>query len=520
MISKKLLAVITASTAFTAMADVKPMQLFTDNMVIQRETKAPVWGWADAGEKVVVSGSWGESVGTTASADGKWMVKLQTPEAGGPYTITLKGNNTITLKNVLSGDVWLCSGQSNMAMQVAICINPEEESKNANYPNIRHFTVKRKATRTPADNCEGNWLVCSPDTVKGFSATAYYTGRELHKNLNIPIGLLTSAWGGTCVEAWIKLSEQADDPFAQKRKEGLNNQAKTYNPEKEKERFAKQMAEWKAKVKKARAAKKGAPRRPRLQIDPHKNQNYPSNLYNGMINPLLGFAVKGAIWYQGEANSQTTEAAEHYRVQLDRMIRTWRTAWGMDFPFYPVQLPNFKAAQTEVVEHKHTWPVIRESFTYVAQNTPNCATATMIDIGEARDIHPKNKQGVGFRMASTILNKTYGKETPTTPFVKSSKIEGDSVVISFEYTGSGLMAKNGELKTFAIAGADKNFVEAEAKIEKRGNKDVVVVRSDKVKEPASVRYAWANNPEECNLFSKEGFPASPFRTDNWDLNVK
>jgi len=519
MVSKRVLAALTAITAFTASADVKPAQLFTDNMVIQRETAAPVWGWADAGEKVTVTGSWGESATSTANAAGKWMVKLSTPKAGGPHTITFKGNNSITITNVLSGDVWLCSGQSNMQWTVAGAGNPNEEAKTANYPNIRHFTVTRIATRTPAKDCTGDWKVCSPDTVKDFSATAYYTGRELHKNLNVPIGLLTSAWGGTCIEAWTKLSEQTEDPFAKQRKARLDNQAKTYTPEKAEAKFKNDMVVWKEKVAKAKAAKKKwSKRRPKLQMDPFKNPNYPSNLYNGMIEPLLGFSIKGAVWYQGESNAQSIESSEHYRVQLDRMVTTWRTAWGQDFPFYPVQLPNFRDTQTQPVESKDTWPAIRESFAYVAQNTSDVGTASMIDIGEANNIHPKNKQDIGRRMASTILNKTYGKETPTTPFMKSFSIEGDKVVISFDYTGTGLVAKGGALKTFAIAGADKKFVWADAKIETR--EDVVIVSSDKIKEPVAVRYAWANNPAECNLYSNEGFPASPFRTDNWDLTKK
>ena len=332
------------------------------------------------------------------------------------------------------------------------------------------------------------------------------------------------------------MSEQDDDHFAQNRKISLDKAALNYSPVKAKAKYDKQLKEWKAQIKIARAAKKKAPRRPRLQTDPLKNQNYPSNLYNGMINPLLPYAIKGAIWYQGEANARSIESSEHYRIQLDRMITSWRAVWGQDFPFYPVQLPNFRNAQRQPVESADTWPVIRESFAHVAVNTPGVGTASMIDIGEAKNIHPKNKQEVGRRLASTILNETYGLNTPTPPFIKCFEVEDSKVVIAFDYAGTGLVAKGGKLKSFAIAGADMKFVWADAKIETREVKtsfigglmfwkkalmqDVVIVSSSKIKKPLSVRYAWVNNPAECNLYSNEGYPASPFRTDDWPLSNK
>ena len=463
---------------FALIADVKPNALFTDGMVIQREVQAPVWGTADPGEKVKVSGSWGESVETVADKAGNWKVKIQTPKAGGPYNLHLEGNNKVELTNVLSGDVWLCSGQSNMVWPISKLGDSEKHVKNANYPLIRSFMVDRKISLEELDDCGGAWNVCSSQTLKDFSATAYFTGRELHKNLDVPIGLLTSCYGGTCIEGWTPLSEQADDPYVQK------------------------------KMPKTDAGKKG-------KTDPRLHRNYPSNLYNGMIHPLQPFAVKGAIWYQGENNANSgMTSAEYYRVQLARMVAGWRKAWGQDFPFYVVQLPNFKNPQIDPVEEYNAWAMIRESFVHAANNTPDMFTCTMIDIGGA-GIHPKNKLDIGLRMASTILNKTYGKGTPTTPFMKSFKIEGDKVYITFDYTGTGLIAKGGKLKTFAIAGADRKFVWADAEIINRDGVESVVVSSSEVKEPASVRYAWATNPVECNLFSSEGFPASPFRTDDW-----
>ncbi len=476
---KSLIATAAVALTTAVRADVKPAQLFTDNMVIQRETEAPVWGWADAGEQVTVSGSWGAKASSTADANGKWMVKLQTPEAGGPYDLTFKGNNTVVRKDVLSGDVWLCAGQSNMQLTVSKANNSNEEAAKATFPNIRHFRVGKNASVKPAKDSKGSWSVCSPNTVKRFSATAYFTGRGLHKELNVPIGLINSSWGATSIEAWTALEVQKDDPAVQNIMSEMDKNAAQ-----------------KKKIKK---------------------KNYPGKLFNGMVHPLIPFAIKGAIWYQGEANSHEHIRAEHYRIQLDRLISNWRNAWEQDIPFYFVQLPNFKAAQKNPVETQNVWPVTRDSFIYVLKNTTDTGMAVTIDIGLSKNIHPKNKQDVGARMASTILNKTYGKSTPTSPIFKSCNIIGNKAVIAFDYTGAGLSSKGGELKTFAIAGADKQFVWADAKIEKKDGINVVVVSSNKVKTPVAVRYAWADNPDQCNLYSKEGFPTSPFRTDDWSL---
>ena len=509
-----------AATSMAVQGGVRPSALFTDHMVIQRETQAPVWGWSDAGEEVTVSGSWGASATATADHDGRWRVNLQTPEAGGPHTLLFKAKTTIELTNVMSGDVWLCSGQSNMQWPVAKADNPDGEAKNAKYPNIRHFKVGDNPVQSPAPDCKGGWQVCSSNTVLGFSATAYFTGRALHKNLEIPIGLLTSAVGGTPIESWTPPSEQMNDPLAKGRKTRLDQEAQSYTPEKAQTQFEERLAKWKDNIAEAKTQQTKRPRKPRLQKDPLLSKNYPGNLYNGMIHPLHPFAIKGALWYQGESNAgmapQSMGASEYYRVQLDRMIRSWRKGFGQDFPFYAVQLPNFRALQEQPVQAEDTWPAIRESVTHTAQHTPGVATAAMIDLGQAKNIHPKNKQDVGLRMASTILNKTYGKDTPTTPFMKKFTVEGGKGIITFDYSGSGLMVKGDELKGFAIAGADKTFVWADAEIVRQNGADRVEVSSKQVKEPVAVRYGWADNPV-CNLTSREGFPASPFRTDRWDL---
>ena len=505
---------------FALNADVKPAQLFMDHMVIQREIQAPVWGIADPGEKVKVSASWGESAETIADNNGKWLVKIQTPKAGGPHSLSLQGKNKIELKDVLSGDVWLCSGQSNMGWPVSKSNNAAEEKVKAHYPHIRSFKVERKPSLKMLEDCRGEWQVCSPETVSEFSATAYFTGRKLHKELNVPIGLLTTCWGGTGVEAWTPWADQKDDPFALAKKAAQDKKAQSYSPENAKANYEKKMLRWKQNAELAKKSKKRSPRKPTLGQDPLLDQNYPGNLYNGMLHPLVPFAVKGIMWYQGENNAKSIASAENYRFQLTKMIKSWRQVWKEEIPFYSVQLPNFRGPQVNPVEHKDIWPAMRESFVYAATNTAKSYTVTTIDLGEAKNIHPGNKQDVGKRLASTILNKTYGKETPTTPFMKSYTIEAGKFLIKFDYTGSGLITKNGQLKGFAIAGSDKKFVWADAEIITRDGSEYVSVSSAKIKAPVAVRYAWANNPTESNLYSKEGFPASPFRTDKWKLSVK
>ena len=512
--------VLAAALPFCSMADIKPASLFMDNMVIQRETKAPIWGKADPGEKVKVSASWGESVQTEADKNGTWLVKLKTPKAGGPYKIQLKGKNNIEFNNVLSGDVWICAGQSNMQVRVSSTTNSKPAIAKANHPNIRTFVIDRNPTNQKVNDCGGEWKVCTPQSIKNFSAVGYFTGRELHKELNVPVGLIGSYWGGTYIESWTPWEVQKDDPIALSRKTPLDKKAESYTAESAKANYEKQLERWEQKVAKAKQTKKRAPRKPSLSEDPRLNSNYPSNLYNGMIHPITAFAIKGAIWYQGENNATSMEDAVHYRVQLARMVKSWRQAWGIDFPFYSVQLPNFKEAQTKPVESDNIWPAIRESYIVADGKTSDIFTSCMIDLGEANDIHPRNKQDVGKRMASTILNKTYGKKSPTTPFMKSYEVDGNKVIINFDYSGSGLVAKGDKLKAFAIAGEDQQFVWADAEIVNKGGVDCLVVSSSAITNPVAVRYAWANNPAECNLFSLEGFPASPFRTDNWPLVIK
>jgi len=490
-------------------ADVKLPGVFADHMVLQRDMALPVWGWAEPGEKVTVT--LGEQTKTaTADGCGKWQVKLDAMPAGGPHVLSVKGNNALKIDDVLVGEVWIGSGQSNMAMSVAGSANFEAEKAAANHPKIRMFTVSRKTAEEPQTDCTGQWNVCSPDTVGRFSATAYFFGRELHKALDVPVGMINSSWGGTPVQAWTSLPAQEALPQLKPMLDSWKKRIAEYDPEKAKQQYEKQLAVWKDRAAKAKAAGKRPPRRPRGPYDPVNNPHRPASLYNGMIAPLVPYALRGGIWYQGESNAGGS-SAKLYGLQLQAMITNWRNDWAQgDFPFLWVQLPNFRGLQQQPVETSG-WVIVQEEM-LKSLSLPGSGMAVTIDIGEAADIHPKNKQDVGRRLAQWALATTYGKDMVACgPLYKSMQKQGDKITITFDHVGSGLVAKGGEgLKGFAVAGADRKFVWADAKI--KGDK--VVVSSSQVKDPVAVRYAWAMNPI-ANLYNKAGLPASPFRTDDW-----
>lgn len=496
--------------AGVAGAEVRLPGVFGDHMVLQRDVPLPVWGWADPGEKVTVTLG-GQSKSATADNAGKWSLQLAAMKAGGPVEFKAQGkNNAVTFRDVLVGEVWLCSGQSNMAMTVNRVMNQEAEIASADHPEIRMLAVTRKTAKEPQDDCTGQWRVCSPKTVAGFSAAAYFFGRELQKQLKVPVGLIDSSWGGTPIQAWTSTEAHLAAPKLKPMIDDLKRRAETYDPQKAKARYDKQLAEWKKSVAAAKA--EGKPpkgRRPRPPQQPELSQGSPATLYNGMIAPLAPYAIRGAIWYQGEANA----GSPLYALQMKTLILSWRSDWKQgDFPFLFVQLPNFKAAQQIPSEPVGGWPLIREHFLKTLAAVPNTGMAVTIDIGEADDIHPRNKREAGRRLAQWALAKTYGKDVVACgPLCKSMRTDGNKIVVEFDYAAGGLAARDGaKLKGFAIAGADKKFVWADAKI--AGN--TVVVSSPEVASPAAVRYAWANNPD-CNLVNKAGLPASPFRTDDW-----
>jgi sialate O-acetylesterase len=628
-----------------AFSNVRLPRILSSNMVLQRNAEFKIWGWADKGEKISVS--FNELKRTTkAGKDGKWMVIFPAMKEGGPYSILIKGNNEIKLTNIMLGDVWVCSGQSNMEWPLSRTNNAENEIASANYANIRLFQCPHNIQFAPADDVEsGEWRVCTPETIRNFSAVGYFFGREIHNETNVPIGLLFTAWGGTNIETWTStesISEVRDF-------DGMLQEMRNYDPEKA-------VSKIKARTdsifksfgtdEKGMTGEKALWAEPGLDVSQWKNMelpalwesaglygldgivwfrkefelpgdiaskgivlylgpvddsditwingkkvgetkdkyneeriyevpadilkpginvvtvrvedtggggglygkpdqmkiisgdfklslagqwkfrfnssevkidltsfigpnSYPTLLYNGMIHPFLNFPVRGAIWYQGESNAGR---AYQYRTLFPLLITDWRTKWnnpGMPFMF--VQLANYMKPPVEPGESE--WAELREA-QLMTLKLPETGMAVIIDIGEANDIHPKNKQDVGKRLALAALKIAYGKDIVYSgPVCKSMTVSGNKATVDFDCTGSGLKCydRYGYLKGFSIAGNDRKFYWAKAYIE--NNK--VIVYSDMVKDPLAVRYGWADNPDDANLYNNEGLPASPFRTDDW-----
>jgi sialate O-acetylesterase len=497
----------------SSFAELRLATVFSEGMVLQRDQQVAVWGWTDPGADVVVSFA-GQQKAVKAGTDGKFMVRLDKMKASAePQPLVVKaGADAVEVKNVLVGEVWLCSGQSNMQRMVEKAMNFDKEKAAANFPEIRMFTTVQTVSVEPLSDCEGSWIVCSPETVGALSAVAYFFGREIHQALDVPVGLMQSSWGGTCIEAWSPLESLADYPLAMKTFAGYERGGKNFTLAAEEKRFAKVHGEWEAKAAVAKANGKPVPFEPRKRGNPRLHQNCPGNLYNAMIHPLVPYTMRGAIWYQGERNAKTYAGAMEYRGLLENLVTRWRADWNNDFPFYAVQLVNYMAPQTKPVENT-AWAYIRDSILKFHKEVPNVGIAVGIDVGEAKEIHPINKQAIGYRLAQQALAKTYGMDVvPGGPIYQSMVKDGGKIVVAFDDIGSGLVAQGGApLKRFAIAGADRKFVVAKAVIVG----DTVVVSSDQVADPVAVRYAWASNPVGCNLFNKEGFPASPFRTDDW-----
>jgi sialate O-acetylesterase len=488
--------------AVSARADVKLHGLFNDNMVLQREMPVPVWGTAEAGEQVTVT--FGDQKKTaTADKDGNWMVKLDPLKAGGPFEMTVAGKNSLTVKNILVGEVWVCSGQSNMEMAVKGVVNADAEIAAAKFSQIRLYTVTRKPSDTPLKDLQAQWKECTPENIPGFSAVGYFFGRDIHKALNVPVGLIHTSWGGTAAELWTRRAVLENLPETKLAFE--NYQKAVDNFPKVEESFKKAEEAYKANAAKLKADGKTVPPAPRAPRKPMM----PSCLYNGMIAPLIPYAIRGATWYQGESNAGNAKA---YASLFPAMIKNWREDWGQgDFPFLFVQLANYMARAPQ--PGGSNWAALRESQTKTL-SLPKTGMAVIIDIGEEKDIHPKNKQDVGKRLALAGLKVAYGKDdiVYSGPMYESMKEEGGAIRLSFKHVGGGLVAKGGEKLTgFAVAGEDKKWVWADAKIDGTN----VVVSSASVSKPVAVRYAWGDNPE-CNLYNKEDIPAVPFRTDDWE----
>jgi sialate O-acetylesterase len=499
---KKLLVIlIVLGIKMSATAQVKLPALVGDNMVLQQNAKVNLWGWASPNEKINIQLGWQNTpVTITASPDGTWKITVNTPQGSEKkYDISIEATNKIILNNVLIGEVWICSGQSNMYFPVGKedgtwktgVKNYEVEIANATYPNIRIFTVLTRASPKPLDDVTGSWKECSPNNVKTFSAVAYFFGRDLYQNLKIPIGLISSSWGGTKAEAWTSQTVLEENPDFLSI---LETDAKNEKLHQEK------LENYYSNLKKERIANNNDLAKSELK-KPKKEENKTSYvLYNAMLRPLINYTIKGAIWYQGESNA---EQAQLYRSLFPAMVKNWRSDWNQgDFPFYYVQ----------ITPHKGQNPDIREAQLLSLKNIPNSGMVVTTDVGNATNIHPIDKQTVGYRLALLARAKTYneGNLTYSGPIYNHIKIKKDRIQLFFDYADSGFKKTTENLKEFEIAGKDKVFYPADAKIVGK----TIVVSAAKVKNPVAIRFAWKAVPEP-NLFNKENLPASPFRTDDW-----
>lgn len=508
--------VLLLSCTTFAHADIRMPSVFGSNMVLQRDVALPVWGWADAGEKVSVTleGNDGTRQSKTIAADdlGAWEVKLDPIKTGPTYTLTVRSNNELKFTNILAGEVWLCSGQSNMAWPMSRSHNADQAIAAADHPNIRILTVPLTTASSPQDDVEAKWNVCTPQTVASFSAVAYFFGKHLHEELDVPIGLINSTWGGTPVQAWTPRQTfiEGSNPTLQDTGDWLREQDK-----KHKQQWQSTLAAHNAWLDAAQLAlqqNQPIPPRPDVPTHPINGQHDPTALYNGMIAPLVPFAVRGFVWYQGERN---VDDAYDYRVYFPAMIESWRTVWNNDdLPFYFAQLAPFDygAQAARAGRLAELW----DSQLVTLNTVPHTGMAVLTDIGNPKDIHPTNKKDVGFRLALWALKHDYGRDIACSgPIYKGSKVEGNAIRITFDHA-DGLKSSNGQpLTHFTIAGQDKAFVDAEAKIDG----DTLIISSPRVEQPVAVRFGWSDIAEP-NLMNGAGLPASPFRTDQWKLKTQ
>ena len=482
-------------------AEVSLPAIFGDHMVLQRNQENRVWGWADDGEKITVSIN-GQKHTTKASGKGNWKVTLKPMPAGGPHKLEIEGeDNEFFYDDVLVGEVWICSGQSNMAWTVANSYNAEVELLTANHPNIRLISVPQVGTQEAQKNFKGQWEACTADVLKNFSAVGYFFGRNLHQALDVPIGLIDNAWGGSAADAWIRRDVLEKDGRFDEMMAWWEEYEATQDEASAMAKFEKELAAWRKNGKQGQQ-----PRRPRGLMNGNQR---PANIYNGVLHPTIEYGIRGAIWYQGESNASR---AYQYRDLFPLMIQHWRDEWDQgDFPFYYVQLADFR---DEVADPGDAdWPELREAQTMTMDRLSNVGEAVIIDVGEGRDIHPRNKQTVGNRLARWALANDYGFDIVyKSPTYQSMEKDGNKILLTFDSVGKGLYSfDTREPRGFAIAGDDKKFVWANAAIV---GTNQVEVWSGEISNPVAVRYAWANNPD-CSMFSRDGLPMTPFRTDDW-----
>ena len=504
---KKLLflCLATALISCSLPAEIELPAILGNNMIIQQDHPVKIWGQAEPEEQITVQ--LGREVAmATADENGFWEVTLKSREASGQslqMTISGTKSQNITLKNILVGEVWICSGQSNMQWSMLQTHSPVPEIQRADYPRIRLFYVPRKISTLPQNDVDAEWEICSPETIGSFSAVAYYFGRKIHSELDVPVGLINSNWGGTRIEPWTP-----DSGFKRETLGGVyKNSLREAIPK---------LEEWIRKAAQALENDTYIHPQPPLPIHPHQNNRTPTVLYNAMIHPLIRFPIRGAIWYQGEANRND---GLEYTVKMEALIKGWRSAWQAgDFPFYYVQLAPFNYGYTLINDESDILDFYRLPLIWEAQQNalkiPNTGMAVVTDITNLNDIHPRNKKDVGYRLALWALAKTYGKTNIvfSGPLYKSMSIEDNKIRIFFDYTGSGLKSLNNlPLSWFEIAGENRVFLKATADIDGQ----TVLVWNKRIDKPVAVRFGW-HQLATPNLGNKEGLPASPFRTNRWE----
>ncbi|WP_395749374.1 sialate O-acetylesterase [Prosthecobacter sp.] len=506
--------------AVSARAELKLPAVIGDNMVLQQKQANPLWGWDAPGTEVTVTFA-GQTKTAKADDKGKWTVKLDAvPANAQPAVITIKGSSTRELKNVLVGEVWICSGQSNMGFNLNSTWDADLDIAQAKDAQLRLISVPQVGTQEIQDDFKGQWEECNPTTAASFTAVGYHFGRVLREMLGVPVGLIDNAWGGSACEAWVKRDVLEKDPRFASIIERWKQQEATFT----KEAFEKQVADHKAKldawnkarVEAAKAKQMFTAPAPRAPQNPMTGQHRPGNLYAGVLHPTIGYGIKGVIWYQGESNAGR---AKEYRDLFPFMIEHWRKEWKQgDFPFYWVQLADYKNYQTEPVESD--WAELREAQTLTMSKLKHTGQCVITDLGEANDIHPKNKRDVAERLARWALVQDYGQKLVyRSPELKDAKFDGGKATLTFDYAPQGLRTVDtDDVKGFAVCGEDKKWVWAKASIiggSKKGTNQIEV-SADGVAKPVAVRYAWADNPV-CNVYSAEGLPVTPFRTDDFPM---
>ncbi len=498
-------------------AELSVPHFFSDHMILQRERAASIWGKADAGAEVSVSFK-GKSASVKAGADGKWRAQIETgtADATGAVLTISAGKDKLEIKDVLVGEVWFASGQSNMFYTMNRSPEYAALIAESKHPALRMFNAPLVTAAENQEDIEGVWQASTPETVPGFSAVAFFFARKLHLELGIPVGVIKSAWGGKPVETFTSREALNTLPGTKTLVDTMLKEEAGYDQAKADAAYATKLEQWKATMAAAKGKpdvdRRRLPKKPDAPKRPLLTEGKPGVLYAAMIHPFTGYTMRGAIWYQGEGNAKA--GAVPYDQTLPLMINDWRKRWADEFSFYYVQLASYRAVSTEPGT-PDPWALLQDRMRLVLATTPKTGMAITNDVGEANDIHPKNKKDPGERLARWALAKDYGKELIYSgPLFKSSEVKDGAIRVTFDQSGAGLRSRDGgALKRFEIAGADKVWKWADAKVD---GIDSVLVSSAEVKAPVAVRYAWASNPEGANLVNSDGLPASVFRTDDWD----